>query len=92
MIKAIDAALQDVRHGKTPPVPPHLRDGHYQGAKDLGNAVGYVYPHDDPRGVVTQRYIPEGLEQAVYYQPSEHGGEKRISEFIGRLRRIVRGQ
>ncbi|WBT07790.1 replication-associated recombination protein A [Corynebacterium sp. SCR221107] len=92
VIMAIDAALQDVRQGKTPPVPPHLRDGHYQGAKDLGNAVGYVYPHDDLRGVVTQRYIPEGLEQAVYYQPSEHGGEKRISEFIGRLRRIVRGQ
>ena len=75
-----------------PPVPAHLRDGHYEGAKQMGNAVGYVYPHDDPRGVVEQQYIPDGLEEAVYYEPTEHGAERRISEFIGRLRRLVRGR
>ena len=57
----------------------------------MGNAVGYVYPHDDPRGVVQQRYIPEGLDDAVYFEPSEHGAEKRIREYLGRLRRMVRG-
>ncbi|MDU0477803.1 replication-associated recombination protein A [Staphylococcus chromogenes] len=88
---AIFGALGDVRAGKVGPVPPHLRDGHYEGAKKMGNAVGYKYPHDDPRGVVTQRYIPEILDQAVYYQPTNHGGEKRLYEFLGRLRRIIRG-
>ena len=88
---AIFSALADVRAGKTGAVPPHLRDGHYEGAKKLGNAVGYVYPHDDPRGVVEQRYIPEGLETAVYYQPTTHGAESRLREFMGRLRAIVRG-
>ncbi|GAA4790967.1 Replication-associated recombination protein A [Corynebacterium canis] len=88
---AIDAAQADVRAGKIGPVPAHLRDGHYAGAKQLGNAVGYVYPHDDPRGVVTQRYLPEVLDDAVYYQPTTHGAEKRLYEFLGRLRRIVRG-
>lgn len=91
VINAIDSALADVRAGKLGPVPSHLRDGHYEGAKKLGNAVGYKYPHDDPRGVVTQQYIPENLSDAVYYQPTLHGGEKRINEFLGRLRRIIRG-
>lgn len=92
VIKAIESALADVRSGHVPPVPAHLRDGHYEGAKKMGNAVGYIYPHDDPRGVVEQRYIPEGLEDAVYYDPTDHGAEKRISDFIGRLRRLVRGR
>lgn len=89
--KAIDAALADIREGHAGTVPPHLRDGHYEGAKAVGNAVGYVYPHDDPRGVVQQRYIPEGLDEARYYTPSDHGAEKRISEYAERLRRMVRG-
>lgn len=90
--QAITAALGDVRAGKTGMVPAHLRDGHYQGAKRLGNAQGYVYPHDDPRGVVKQQYIPDGLGDAVYYQPTDHGNESRISEYLGRLRRLVRGK
>ncbi|WJZ02803.1 replication-associated recombination protein A [Corynebacterium freiburgense] len=89
--KAIDGALEDIRSGKIGPVPVHLRDGHYAGAKQLGHAVGYQYPHDDPRGVIPQRYIPEVLDSAVYYQPTTHGAEKRLYEFLGRLRRIVRG-
>nr|WP_231375797.1 replication-associated recombination protein A [Corynebacterium aquatimens] len=91
IIRAIDAALADVRAGNAGPVPAHLRDGHYEGAKKMGNAVGYLYPHDDPRGVVQQRYIPEGLDAARYYTPTDHGGEKRISEYAERLRGIVRG-
>ncbi|PWC00116.1 replication-associated recombination protein A [Corynebacterium liangguodongii] len=90
--RAIGKAQADVAKGKAGPVPPHLRDGHYEGAKKMGNAVGYLYPHDDPRGVVEQCYIPEGLDDAVYYEPSEHGAEKRIADYIGRLRRMVRGE
>ncbi|WP_448850842.1 replication-associated recombination protein A [Corynebacterium sp. 335C] len=91
VIAAIDAALKDVRGGKAGPVPPHLRDGHYAGAKAIGNAVGYRYPHDDPRGVVEQQYPPDNVLDGVYYAPSDHGREKPIGEYIGRLRRIVRG-
>ncbi|WIM68933.1 replication-associated recombination protein A [Corynebacterium breve] len=89
---AIDRALADVREGKAGHVPAHLRDGHYEGAARMGNAVGYVYPHDAPLGVVQQRYIPEGLDDAVYYEPTDHGAENRIRDFVGKLRRIVRGK
>ncbi|WCZ34671.1 MULTISPECIES: replication-associated recombination protein A [Corynebacterium] len=92
VIQSIDRALADVRAGYAPPVPAHLRDGHYEGAKAMGNAVGYVYPHGDPLGVVKQQYMPDGLEDAVYYEPTDHGAERRIKDFIGRLRALVRGR
>ncbi|QGU07526.1 Replication-associated recombination protein A [Corynebacterium occultum] len=91
VINAIGAAVADVQKGHLAPVPAHLRDGHYEGAKKMGSAVGYQYPHDDPRGVLTQQYMPEGMSDRVYYQPTEHGVEKKISSYLGRLRRIVRG-
>jgi putative ATPase len=88
---AIGAALADVRAGHGGAVPAHLRDSHYAGAKGLGHGKGYKYPHDDPRGVVTQRYAPEGLDDRDYYRPSGHGGERAVAERLPRLRRIVRG-
>ena len=42
VIEAIGAATADVRAGATGPVPPHLRDAHYRGAKDLGHGQGYA--------------------------------------------------
>ena len=92
VINAINAAQADIQAGKSGHVPPHLRDGHYEGAKRLGNAVGYRYPHDDPRGVLAQQYLPETLTDAEYYQPTDHGAEKRVREYLGRLRGIIRGR
>src|SRR5207253_165339 len=45
-IKAIDAALEDVRTRRVLPVPVHLRDAHYPGATRLGHGEGYQYAHD----------------------------------------------
>src|SRR5437762_2992113 len=48
VITAIDAALGDIRSGRTLPVPEHLRDAHYAGAKRIGHGEGYQYAHDFP--------------------------------------------
>ncbi|WP_082462139.1 replication-associated recombination protein A [Agromyces sp. Leaf222] len=87
----IDKAIADVRAGKAGRVPKHLRDAHYPGAKRLGHGKGYVYPHDDPIGVVGQEYLPDSLRGAVYYEPTEHGNEREVSSRLAKLRRIVRG-
>ncbi len=71
-------ALEDVRSRPTGPVPPHLRDSHYYGAKRIGHGLGYSYPHDDPRGWVEQDYLPEGLAGTRYYEPSRLGHESLI--------------
>ena len=84
--------------GVTQEVPTHLRDAHYKGAAALGHGEGYVYPHDDPSGVVGQQYRPEALEGRVYYEPSPHGAEGKADtdrQQGGRVveagRSIVRG-
>lgn len=88
---ALDAAIADVRAGKTGRVPKHLRDAHYPGAKRLGHGKGYVYPHDDDLGVVRQQYLPDALKDSVYYSPTEHGNERDIAARLAKLRRITRG-
>ncbi|TFB99748.1 MULTISPECIES: replication-associated recombination protein A [unclassified Cryobacterium] len=88
---ALDAAIADVRAGKTGRVPKHLRDAHYAGAKRLGHGKGYRYPHDDTVGVVQQQYPPDELKAVRYYQPTEHGNEREVSARLGKLRRIIRG-
>ncbi|MEU7764614.1 replication-associated recombination protein A [Nocardia sp. NPDC049190] len=91
VVTAIGAAMADVAAGKAGAVPPHLRDGHYAGAAQLGNAQGYRYPHDNKDGVLAQQYPPDELVGVDYYRPTEHGHEREIGSRVDKLRRIVRG-
>ena len=79
---AIDAALADVRQKKTIPVPGHLRDGHYAGAKKLGRGIGYQYAHDDPDGYVPQEF---GVPRGSYYHPVDRGVEARFKARLAEL-------
>lgn len=80
---AIDAALDDVRKGRTQPVPNHLRDAHYMGAKRLGHGEGYQYAHDHPDHFVAQKYMED---PQVYYKPTDQGVEKKIKERLANWR------
>jgi len=82
-IVAIDAALDDVRSGRTLAVPEHLRDAHYTGAKRLGHGVGYQYSHDQPGHFSAQDYL--GAEKH-YYKPTAQGAEKAIQERVQKWR------
>ncbi len=72
---ALGRAQADVRSTVSQQVPAHLRDAHYKGAATLGHGEGYVYPHDDPSGVVPQQYRPDALEGRVYYEPTPRDGD-----------------
>jgi putative ATPase len=85
-ILAIDAALADVQSGRTLPVPEHLRDAHYAGAKRLGHGKGYQYAHDHPNHFVPQDYLGSGKR---YYEPTEQGAEKRIKERVAKWRELL---
>lgn len=85
----VDAALADVRAGRVGTVPPHLRDAHYAGAKQMGHGDGYRYAHDWPNGVAPQQYLPDVLAGARYYDPSDHGYERQVSERLERIREIL---
>ncbi len=75
-IMAIENALAQVRSGKNGPVPDHLKDSHYAGAKQLGHGIGYQYPHDAPSGWILQQYLPNNLVGSVFYQenPRDYKG------------------
>ena len=82
---AIWAAMKDVREGRTLPVPKHLRDTHYKGAKRLGHGEGYQYSHDFAEGFVRQDYL--GVDK-TYYAPTDRGYEAQIAERMRALRKI----
>lgn len=77
---AINAAIAEVQSGKIGVVPLHLRDGHYKGAEALGHAVEYRYAHDYPHAVAPQQYLPDVLEDARYYEPSDRGFERTVTQ------------
>lgn len=81
---AINAALDDVKQGRTLPVPKHLRDSHYKGAKTFGHGEGYLYPHDFEGSFVPQRCLEGGRQ---YYDPTTNGLEARIKERLDQYRR-----
>lgn len=70
---ALDAAIRDIRTGATGDVPDHLKDSHYQGAKDLARGIGYQYPHNFEDAWVNQQYLPDKIKDAHYYQPKASG-------------------
>jgi putative ATPase len=86
VIKAIDAALDDVRQGRTLAVPAHLKDAHYRGAKQLGHGEGYQYAHGFEGHFVPQDYLGEARR---YYEPTEQGVEKKIKERLQRWRELT---
>ncbi|RKW29117.1 MAG: replication-associated recombination protein A [Granulicatella sp.] len=68
-ILSIDAALSDIRQGKSGNIPSHLQDAHYQGAQKLGRGTNYQYPHNYPNHWVKQQYLPDTLKHTQYFHP-----------------------
>jgi len=75
---AVDAAIHDVRSTGGGRVPAYLRTDAYR------------YPHDDPRGVLAQQYLPDDLRDVRYYHPGSRGAEAALAERWDNLRSIIR--
>ena len=80
---AVDAALAEVKSGRTIPVPEHLRSAAYRGAERLGHGKGYSYAHDGQEHFVAQDYL--GVDR-IFYEPTEQGVEKKIKERVEKWR------
>jgi len=85
---AIGEAVRDVREGRLLPVPRHLQDSHYAGAKRLGHGEGYEYAHHAEGGVAAQDYL--GIERE-YYRPVDRGFEKELALRLEEIRAKLRG-
>lgn len=83
---AVGRAFDAVKHTRTAPVPPHLQDSHYKSAEKLGRGLGYKYAHDYPMHYVKQQYLPDGLTEEKFYEPTENGYEKQVSAYMDKLK------
>jgi putative ATPase len=80
-------ALADVREGRLLPVPVHLRDKSYSGAKRLGHGAGYEYAHNADDAVAAQDYL--GIERE-YYRPVSRGFEQELAKRLETIRAKLR--
>lgn len=93
---AIDAALEDVREGRTIKVPTYLRDGHkVESVGTKRDARGYDYAHsgeiNTSFGPVTpQPLLDESGKERIYYEPKQIGFEKELAKRIEEARKVRR--
>lgn len=85
-VAAIDEAIADVRAGRSGEIPQNLRDSHYKGSKKLGHGIGYKYPHDYPNHWVSQQYLPDALNGAVYYTFGENKSEQAAKAYWDKVK------
>ena len=67
-ICAIDAAMADLKNGKSGDIPAHLKDAHYSGSQKLGHGLTYQYPHSYENHYVAQQYLPDAIKDQHYYE------------------------
>jgi putative ATPase len=83
---AIDAALAEVEKSGTLPVPLKLRSAKTDAMKKIGYGKDYKYPHSEPRGFSQQRYLPDSIHDANFFEASTHGFEKNMQAYLDWLR------
>ena len=86
---AVDAALSDVRSGRSGPIPRTLQNVHCDGEDNPNKGQNYVYPHDFENHWVAQQYLPDDLKDAVYYRFGDNKIEQAAAEYH---RRITNGK
>ena len=83
---AIDAAMTDVRAGRTGDIPAHIKDAHYGGAAKLGRGLTYQYPHAFPNHWVAQQYLPNEIKNAHYYDYGPNKVEQAAKAYWERIK------
>lgn len=84
--QAIDAALADVAKAPHQEIPMRLRNAPVKGMETLGYGEGYHYAHNYPNAYVNESYLPDDMQDTVYYEPSERGYEAKIAAWLKYLK------
>ena len=83
---AIDAALADVRAGRTGPVPRQLQNKHYDGADALVKGQNYKYAQEYKNHWVAQQYLPDAIKDARYYTYGDNRAEQAAKAYWDRIK------
>ena len=86
---AYNQARAFVAQDQSRPVPEHLRNAPTQLMKQLGYGKLYRYAHDEPEAYAAgERYLPDGMAEPGWYQPTTRGLESKIAEKLAYLRQL----
>ena len=87
--KAFNAVKAHIKKDGTRPVPMHLRNAPTKLMKELDYGKGYRYAHDEVDGFAAgEQYLPDGMENASFYQPVERGLEIKIADKLRTLKKL----
>lgn len=84
--RAYGDASNDVASTRNDPVPIHLRNAPTRLMNELGYGRGYRYAHDYDGGVVAQQNLPDNLRGRSYYEPTDRGFERELTDRLARIR------
>jgi putative ATPase len=83
--KAYGAVKSEVANRPGLAIPMAIRNAPTNLMKDAGYGRGYRYAHDEASGVSAMQCLPDELEGAAFYRPTQHGWEKRIGERMSEI-------
>jgi putative ATPase len=86
---AYNAARAFAAKAGSQPVPVHLRNAPTKLMKELGYGKEYRYAHDEPEAYAAgETYLPDGMREPGWYQPTPRGLESKIGEKLAHLREL----
>ena len=83
---AINAAMDDIKKGKSGPIPRQLQNVHYDGDDAAVKGQFYKYPHDYPNRWVSQQYLPDALKNTQYYFYGDNKQEQAAKEYWDKVK------
>ena len=83
---AINAAMEDLKKGKSGPIPRQLQNKHFDGEDAEVKGQFYKYPHEYPGRWVNQQYLPDALKNIRYYEYGENKQEQAAKEYWEKIK------
>ena len=84
---AFQAVQADIEQTRAEPVPLHLRNAPTKLMRELEYGKDYKYAHDEPGRVAAMQCLPDNLRDRRYYQPTQEGREKLLSQRMDEIGR-----
>lgn len=85
---AIAAAIDDVKKGKSGPIPRHLQNKHFDGDDAQVRGQFYKYPHIYPNRWVQQQYLPDAIKNVHYYEYGDNKQEQAAKEYWDKIKGV----
>lgn len=84
---AINEAMNDIKAGKSGPIPRTLQNKHFDGADQKKKGQFYKYPHNFPNHWVDQQYLPDAIKNRVYYNFGDNKYEQQYKSYWDKIKK-----